>query len=140
MGLKRLPPVAKVGYIAAMKELTARAGERTKILHVFSDSIPQTVRFAARRITDGGSPDGTVEVIRRRWFRRQPPQSYRLRTEQKFHKRFADVDYAIYVTPDHDVSIAFQTRHLERSVLLWIIGGIVALAVLSALFVPQFLS
>ncbi len=44
-----------------MKQIVARAGERTKILHIFSDSIPQQVRFAASPLLSGEPVGGTVE-------------------------------------------------------------------------------
>lgn len=115
-----------------MKSIAARAGERTKVLHIFSDSIPQTVRFTA---TPAGA-GGTVEVVRRRWFVRRPPEVHPLRAEQAFDKGFADVDYTIHVTPDRDVTIAFQSRHFERKALFWVLGGVIVLAVVAALIVP----
>jgi hypothetical protein len=117
-----------------MKQIVARAGERTKILHIFSDSIPQQVRFAASPLVEGEPLGGTVEVVRSHWFIKAPPEVSRLRAEQAFDKRFADVDYAIYVTPESDVRIAFQSRHFERRTLFAILGVVLALGVFGALF------
>ena len=117
-----------------MKQIVARAGERTKILHIFSDSIPQQVRFVASPLVAGEPVGGTVEVVRRHWFAKAPAETFPLRSEQAFNKRFADIDYAIFVTPESDVRIAFQSRHFERSTLFAILGVVAALGVLGALF------
>jgi hypothetical protein len=116
-----------------MKQIVARAGERTKILHIFSDSIPQKVRFVAKPLVAGEPVGGTVEVVRWHWFARAPIETFPLRTEQAFDKRFADIDYAIFVTPESDVRIAFQSRHFERTTLFVILGVVVILGVLGAL-------
>ena len=117
-----------------MKQIVARAGERTKILHIFSDSIPQEVRFAASPLVAGEPLGGTVEVVRRHWIARAPAETFPLRTEQAFKKRFADIDYAIFVTPESEVRIAFQSRHFERSTLFTILGVVAALGALGAIF------
>jgi hypothetical protein len=117
-----------------MKQIVARAGQRTKILHIFSDSIPQQVRFAAIPLVAGAPVGGTVEVDRWHWFAKAPGETFPLRTEQAFNKRFADIDYAVFVTPDSDVRIAFQSRHFERNTLFAILGVVLVLGVLGALF------
>lgn len=123
-----------------MKQIIAKAGERTKILHIVSDSIPQPVRFTAQRLETFEPPEGTVEIARRHWFARQAPERHPLRAEQTFRKGFADVDYAIYVTPVDDVAIDIQTRHLERKALFWILGGVIVVGILSAVLAPILLS
>lgn len=122
------------------REIVAVGGERTRILHLFSDSLPQTIRFTARPADSDDPPAGTVEVSRRRWFVPQPPSFWPLAQQQAFHKGFADVDYAIYVTPERDTTIAFQTHHLRSKHLVGILGGVVLLAILSAVLVPLLLS
>ena len=57
-----------------------------------------------------------------------------LRSEQAFSKRFADIDYAMFVTPESDVRIAFQSRHFERSALFAILGVVAVLGAFGALF------
>ena len=118
-----------------MKRLIARSGERTKILHIVSDSLPQTARFTARCLAGDGPPRGVVEVVRRRWFARKPPEIHALAARQSFPKGFADVDYAIYVTPEGDTEIVFESRHFERHVLYRLLAGLVVLAILSAVLV-----
>lgn len=117
-----------------MKQIVARAGQRTKILHIFSDSIPQQVRFAAIPLVAGEPVGGTVEVVRWHWFAKAPRETFPLRAEQAFNKRFADIDYAVFVTPDSDVRIALQSRHFERSTLFAILGVVLVLGALGALF------
>lgn len=117
-----------------MKQVVARAGERTKILHIFSDSVPQQVRFAAAPLVEGEPVGGTVEVVRWHWFVRAPAETLPLRAEQAFDKGFADMDYAIYVTSDSDVRILFRSRHFERSTLVAVLAVVAALGVFGAIF------
>ncbi len=119
-----------------MKRILAPAGQRTRILRLLSDSIPQTVRFTARRVDCGGPPEGTVEISRIRWFVRQPTEIRPLEPDQAIPKGFADVDYAIDVTPQADTEIVFQTRHFRMSALIWVLVAVVVLSVVSALVVP----
>lgn len=118
-----------------MKQVTAKAGKRTKILHIFSDSIPQSIRFTATSLSGGQPPGGSIEITRRPWFVRTV-ETFPLRAEQVFRKGFADADYAIHVTPDEDVRIAFQTRHFEKKTLFIVLAALVVLGALSAVLVP----
>lgn len=122
-----------------MKRIVAPAGRRTRILRMLSDSIPQTVRFTARRVDGGGPPGGTVEISRIRWFVRQPTEIRPLEPDQAIPKGFADVDYAIDVTPRADTEIVFQSRHFRMSALVWVIAAVIVLAAISAVVVPLLL-
>ena len=107
------------------KTFDLRAGERRCILWIFSSSIPGTVRFAAKT-QDGDAVSGSVELARRRWLdwhRTHHP----LYPHNVFDKGFSDTDYRIYVTPDQDCRVTFQTRHLRAEAYF------VALAVLLGL-------
>jgi hypothetical protein len=117
-----------------LKELILKGGERTKILHILSDSIPQRVRFTASPLVAEAPLNGKVEIVRRHWFAKVPTETFPLRAEQALDKRFADVDYAIFVTPKSDVRIAFRSRHFERNRLFAILVIVLALGVIGALF------
>jgi hypothetical protein len=117
-----------------VKQLIAKTGERTKILQIFSDNVPQQIRFTASPVAPGEPVAGKVEIVRRHWFAKVPTETFPLRAEQAFDKRFADVDYAIFVTPSSNVRIAFKSRHFERRTLFIILSVVVALGALGALF------
>ena len=123
-----------------MKTIIVPAGKRTRILHMVSDSIPQTVRFTALDAENGGLATGTVEIQRRPWFLPAPPERAPLQPENRFQKGFADVTYAITVTPDRDTRIVFSSRHFERHILFTVLIAVAVLGALSALLVPLFLS
>ena len=121
-----------------MRTIDIKAGERAEVLRIFSDSVPQTVRFTAET-TDGCPVGGAVEIVRRPWFITKPVEHHPLLARQSFPKGFTDVDYAIYVTPDTDTRVTFQSRHLQRRTLFRILGGLVIFGLLSALVVPLIL-
>jgi hypothetical protein len=118
-----------------MREIIAKAGERTRILHLFSDSIPQTVRFTAEPVA-GGEASGAVEVTGSTWLFPKPPVRHPLTREQSFPKGFWDTNYSIHVTPDVDTRITFQSRHFTSKTLMIVLAVVVILAVASAVFVP----
>ncbi len=117
-----------------MKQIVARAGERTKILHIFSDSIPQQVRFAATPLMAGEPVGGTVEVVRWHWFAKAPAETFSPPQRTGLQQALRHIDYAVFVTPHSNVRIAFQSRHFERSRLFAILGVVVTLGVIGALF------
>lgn len=119
-----------------MKDLVVGAGERTRILHIVSDSIPQDVTFTVSLVGKNGPPSGTVEIVRSPWFLKKRSERHPMQARQTFRKGFADVDYAVYLTPAQDIRVTFQSRHLERRMLFWILGAVAALAVLAAMAVP----
>jgi len=105
------------------KSMDLPAGARTRILHLFSDSVPKTIRFTAEG-TDGAPPTGTVEIVRTGRATVARP----LGAENAVEKGFTDWNYSLYVTPDRDCRVTFQGRHVES---WWIIAAIVILALIS---------
>ncbi len=116
-----------------MREIIAKKGERTRVLHMLFDSIPQEVTFTAARLSGSGSAGGQVEVIGSKWMFTKSPRLLALEADQTFYKGFWDSNYAIFVTPDQDTRITFSTRHVTSGALKWALGGLLVLAVLSVL-------
>jgi len=107
-------------------------------LWIFSSSIPGTTRFRAET-PDGAPPEGEVELATRRWFswtRTKHP----LAARNVFEKGFADSDYRVYVTPNTDCRIEFDTRHMRAELYFKILAGILILGVIAGtaafLFAP----
>ncbi len=124
--IARSIPVFRGG---TMRELVVAKGERQRVLHMLFDSIPQKVGFTAEPVAEGGSLSGTVEVQGSRWLFRKPPSPHALAAENVFDKSMWDSRYAIYVTPDEDVRIRFETRHVRAKLLFLALGGVVVAAV-----------
>jgi hypothetical protein len=116
-----------------MKEIVVRKGERTRVLHLLFDSIPQQVKFTAAPASGEGPVRGSVEVVGSNWIFKKPPLHHELAPEQRFDKGFWDSIYSIYVTADEDVTIRFETRHFSSRLLLWTLGTVIAVAVASVL-------
>ena len=93
--------------LAAMTTKHLMAGRRTQILRTVFDSRPRRIRFKAE--CEDGSPAGTVEVQGSRWIFVTPPVTQPLEAENVCTKRFWDSLYAIYVTPETDTTITFDT-------------------------------
>ena len=113
------------------KEFIIPAGQRSRVLWLYSSSIPGSPRFRAEAL-DGGAPSGTVEVARRRWFAWHRDH-HPLHQRNVFEKGFSDGDYRIYVTPDQDCRITFETRHFRAEIFFRILAGVLILGVLSAI-------
>ncbi|MEL7154239.1 MAG: hypothetical protein AAFN51_10715 [Pseudomonadota bacterium] len=107
-----------------------RAGERCRVLWIFSSSIPGQTRFTAEP-TDGGELTGTVELVRRRWFQFET-ETFPLQHQNSFDKGFADADYRIYVTPDQDCRIMFETRHFRAGTLFGLLIGLMIFGIVAA--------
>ncbi|MEM7056863.1 MAG: hypothetical protein AAF557_04695 [Pseudomonadota bacterium] len=111
------------------KEFLIKAGEKKRVLWVFSSSIPGTPRFKAGAV-DGGEVTGKVEVARRRWFEWQR-ENVDLHPRNVFEKGFSDADYRIYVTPDRDTRIIFETRHMRAELYFRILAAVLILGLIS---------
>jgi hypothetical protein len=124
----------------AMAEILIRAGERRRIVHLVSDSIPQQVRFEASAVAggrDGGEVSGQVEVAGSRWLFRKPPQRLPLRRENLVRKGMWDTLFSIYVTPDQDTRIVLRSRLFTAGMLLWVLVVVLVLGIAGALLWPM---
>lgn len=123
-----------------MAEIRIAAGERRRILHLVSDSIPQTVRFSARPVAGSGSATGRVEVAGSRWLWRKPPVELPLADENAIAKGWLDTLFSIYVTPDQDVQVTMRSRHFTARLLLIVLVAVILLAAAAAFLVPMVLN
>lgn len=107
------------------------AGQRTRVLWIFSSSVPGMARFEAIG-TDGAPASGTIELVGGHWLNRRH-ETKALDSLNSFEKRFMDSDYQLWVTPDHETRITFRTRHFRAQYLAYIFIGMIGLAVISNL-------
>lgn len=114
------------------REMICPKGARTRILHIFSDSIPQSVRFTAEPVP-GGALEGVVEVERTAFLLRRKVERAPLASRNTFDKGFLDTNYAVYVTPAQDTKVTFETRHFRSRMLILVLGAVVVLGVVAGL-------
>jgi len=116
--------------------VTLQPGQPTRLLHLVSDSVPQTIRFAAQRTDEAAqadaAPSGEVIVTRHSFFgkheHRQP-----LSSENTFRKGMFDIVYSIRAKADHPTTITFRTRHFRSKWLLLAILLVLLIGVTAAL-------
>lgn len=106
------------------KHFEISAGERKRVLWLYSSSMSGNIRFTAEG-TNGDTPEGKVELVISRWFK-TVHQDHPLLPGNVFDKGFADWNYKIYVTPQNDCSIQFETRHF-RFETMWVAFAVVLL-------------
>jgi len=116
-----------------MKNILTPGQERTRILHILSDSVPQTVRFEAEAVRGGGNPSGVVEVERSVFFFTHRKEEHPLQAENNLKKGMFDTSYAVFVTPDQDTKINFKTRHVTSRKLFWVLGIVLAAGLIAGL-------
>lgn len=114
-----------------MKQFDIRAGERQRIVHMISDSIPQQVRFTAAS-ADGGAISGRVEVQGSRWLFRKPVATYPLQAHNVVAKGMFDTLFSVAVVPDADVRVTLESRHFSARALVFVLVGVVVIAAAAA--------
>ena len=120
-----------------MKSIDVRAGERTRIIRRFSNSLNVTYRFRAEPLEEGDAVSGTVEVAGSNWIFPKAPTTLALKAENSVAKGMWDTFYSVYVTPDCDVRITFDKSSLGRSMLLLALVALVAFAAASIILLRQ---
>ena len=119
-----------------MRTFDIRAGERRRILHLFSDSIPRQVRFSAAPADGAGPVGGEVEVAGSRWLFAKPPVRRPLALENVVAKGYWDTNFSIYVTPDRDMIVTLHGGHFTSRMLWWVLAAVVIVGAAAALLVP----
>ncbi len=104
------------------KKFLIPAGERKRVLWLFSSSIPGQPRFKANPV-EGEELTGEVEVLRG-----QSTEALPLSSQNIFDKGFGDTNYQIFVTPDQDCEVEFETRHFRAEILFVVLAVVVLLA------------
>lgn len=117
------------------RDVLIKAGERTRVLHMVSDSIPSKPRFRAEAV-NGGPVSGKIDIHRGLFG--GSAEHHDLNERNVVTKGFWDANYSIYVTPDTDTKITFETRHFRASMLVWVLLIVVAMGLIAGL--PAFLA
>lgn len=112
-----------------MKTIRANAGQATKILSKFSNSIPTTYNFSASAVLGENAPSGTVEIKGSNWIFPKPSTTQQLKANNTVIKSMWDVFFSVHVTPDQDVSIELEGGQMKGPLLLAVLViGIVGAA------------
>ena len=118
-----------------MKTIQINAGQRTRIISKFSNSISTTYRFTASSLSGNGEPTGTIEVKGSNWIFPKPPTSQKLARDNAVAKTMWDTFYSVHVTPDQGVHITLEEGRVNRALLYAALAlGITAIAIAMALF------
>ncbi len=118
--------------------ITARAGERTRIIRRISNSVPASYRFLAEPLDAGKDVSGTVEVKGSAWLFPKAAARQKLQRENSVEKGAWDTLYSVYVIPDADVKITLSGARRPQ-VWIYIVLAIIVLAVVSSA-IPYFLN
>ncbi len=120
-----------------MRKLICAKGDRTRILHILSDSVPQTVRFTAHPVApDGaaeGALEGVVEVERSTFLRRRKAQRLPLEPQNSLRKGMFDIRFAVFVTPAQNTRIVLESRHFSSRWLYLTLGLVLAAGLVAGL-------
>ncbi|MEM9140546.1 MAG: hypothetical protein AAGB15_12025 [Pseudomonadota bacterium] len=119
------------------KVFEIKAGQPTRVLWLYSSSVPGTARFRVEAMDGGPAPSGTVELARRRWFEWHR-ESHPLTARHVFDKGMMDTDYRITITPDRDCRVIFETWHFRAELFFRILAGVIITGVVAALSVMLF--
>jgi len=118
-----------------MMEFELKAGAKTQVLSLFSDSVPQRIAFDVANV-DGTDPSGRIEVETSMLPLMTPRlETLPLQAQNTLQKGWLQTNVAIHVTSDSDAVLAFQTRHLT-SRKLWITLAVVAVIGIVAAIIP----
>lgn len=109
-----------------MREILARARERTPVVTRRFSSIPGTISFEAVPVDGSDHADGTVEVIGSNWVFSKPPAVAPLLRHNTVHKGFWDTFYSVFVTADRNVRV--RVEGTARSPVPWMLAGLVLAA------------
>ncbi|MEO1491893.1 MAG: hypothetical protein AAFV19_07045 [Pseudomonadota bacterium] len=113
------------------RRIALKAGARTRVLRIFSSSIPGPVEFSTEA---QGKISGTVEIDRWHWFAWKR-ETHPLAPDNRFRKAFGDADYIVHVTPDTDCDIVFRTRHVRAEIFAVILALILIIGLVAAITV-----
>lgn len=112
------------------EETLIEGGQRRQVLLIVSSSMATVARFRAVA-TDGQPVEGKFEV--RRGLFGQTREEFPLRLDNAARKGFWDAIFAVYVIPDRQTRIMFQTRHFRAQHLAMLLAAVLILGTASGL-------
>ena len=119
-----------------MKTIEIKAGERKRIIHKFSNSLPANYKFDVAPKVIGGSVSGIIEISGSNWIFPKEATRQDLGETNMVDKGVMDTFYGVYVTPDEDVHVTLAGSYSSR---IWIYIAI-AIAVVLIAVVPIILN
>lgn len=123
-----------------MKEIDLKAGERVKVLSLFSDSVPRTIAFEVTT-ADGTAPDGTVEMESSMLpMMAKTRVTHPLKRENRLNKSWLQANVAVHVVSATDASLRFKSRQAAGKLLWIVVAAIGVLAIAVAFILPMVLS
>ncbi len=107
-----------------MREVTLKAGQRTKVLGLSHRNLSTRIEFEVAT-EDGAQPRGIVETSHRSVFTGRQTETHPLHALNAFDKPWRDHGYQIHVTPETDATVRFRTRHI-RDVHMYAVVAVMA--------------
>jgi len=107
-----------------MTTINIKAGEKTRIIHKFSNSLGVSYRFMAQSVKVGEKISGEVEISGSSWFFPKPAVMQPLQEDNVVTKGMWDTFYSVYVTPKSDVTVNLTGSALQ-SRFLYVIAALV---------------
>jgi len=118
--------------------INLKAGEKTRIIHKFSNSLATEYTFSVQPKNPGETVSGEVEISGSSWVFPKAPVRQPLQDDNVVAKGMWDTFYSVYVTPKSDVTVSLAGGSLN-SRFAYVIAAIVLVAVIAAL-IPFILS
>ncbi|HHG89929.1 MAG TPA: hypothetical protein ENJ90_05545 [Devosia sp.] len=116
-----------------MKTIHVKAGEKTRIIRQFSNSLRQSHNFTAEPIGTKADPSGLIEVKGSNWLFPKPVVPIDLKRQNTVEKSAWDTSYSVYVTPETDTKITVTSSPV-KSLWLYLIVVLVIVAFASSFF------
>lgn len=112
-----------------MKTIRAKAGQATKILSKFSNSISTNYSFSASAVTDENDVSGSIEVKGSNWIFPKPSTIQPLKANNTVTKTMWDVFFSVHITPNQDVNVELEGGQMKWPLLIAVlVVGIVGAA------------
>ena len=114
-----------------MKTLEVKAGERMRIVHKLSNSMPSTIRFTAEAV-DGTPATGMIEIAANKFPGNKVTETRPLEHVNIVEKKMSDSWFSIFVTVEQDTRILFERSQTQSSKLVWALLAVIVIGVIAA--------
>jgi len=115
------------------QSMKLRAGERTKIYSVLSDSMPRTIAFRVR--SENALPiEGTVEIESRQMLLQPKHSQHALNDTNSFQKSWTESPYSIYATSSSDAVLEFEKKPASGRWIFYLLAALIVVAAALPMF------
>ena len=112
------------------KHFNLKAGERTRVIQRFSNSIPATFLLRAKTLDESQTLSGLIEIETSALLFDKKTSQLTLKAEQSLNKGYWDSFYSVFITPDYDIELSLSGAPLRAIHPLFIITLIIVIIAL----------